>query len=78
LQQKIIASKVFNWLSAEYAKGPYSYSYPSSKKARKLLNEPVEGTIFFAGEALYTDESGGTVEAALVNGREVADKVKRF
>jgi monoamine oxidase len=78
LQQKVIASKVFNWLAAEYTKGAYSYSLPSSKKARKLLNKPVDNTIFFAGEALYTDESGGTVEAALINGKEVADKAQRF
>lgn len=77
LQEKIIASKVFNWLSAEYAEGAYSYAFPSSNKARKLLNTPVDNTIFFAGEALYAGKSGGTVEAALISGKEAADKVKK-
>jgi monoamine oxidase len=77
LKEKIVASKVFNWLSAEYAEGAYSYSFPSSNKARKLLNTPVDNTIFFAGEALYPGKSGGTVEAALISGKEAADKVKK-
>lgn len=77
LQKKIIAFKIFNWLNDEYAKGAYSYSYPSSKKAKELLNKPVDNTIFFAGEALYDDKSGGTVEAALVSGKKCAAKVRR-
>ena len=43
--------------------------------ARKILNLPVQETIFFAGEALYDGEVPGTVEAALVSGREAAEKV---
>jgi monoamine oxidase len=77
LQQKVVAAKVFNWRNEVFAKGAYSYLYPSSKKAKKILNEPVEDTIYFAGEALYTGKTGGTVESALVNGREVAKKIKR-
>ena len=77
IQQKVIASKVFNWLTEKYAKGAYSYNYPSSKGAKTILNRPVDDTIFFAGEALYTKEPSGTVEAALISGKEAAAKVRK-
>ena len=77
IQQRIVASKVFNWFTERYAQGAYSYPYPSSKEAKRIMNKPVDDTIFFAGEALYSKESLGTVEAALVSGKEVAAKVKK-
>ena len=58
-----------------YAKGAYSYSMVGSEEAKKALREPVANTLYFAGEALYSGTSGGTVEAALVQGLEVAKKV---
>ena len=77
IQQRIVASKVFNWLTEKYAKGAYSYNYPSSKEAKRIMNRPVDNTIFFAGEALYTKEPSGTVEAALISGKEAAAKVRK-
>jgi predicted NAD/FAD-dependent oxidoreductase len=44
-------------------------------KARQQLLQPVEGTIWFAGEALYDGIAPGTVEAALTSGQEVAEKI---
>jgi len=37
-----------------------------------VLLTPEENTIFFAGEGLYDGPEMGTVEAALVSGKEVA------
>jgi monoamine oxidase len=42
---------------------------------RKKLKAPLKNTIFFAGEALYEGPEIGTVEAALVTGRETAYQV---
>jgi len=39
------------------------------------LNEPVEKTIFFAGEYLYEGPAMGTVEAALTSGLRTADQI---
>jgi monoamine oxidase len=36
---------------------------------------PINGTIFFAGEGLYEGVSPGTVEAALISGKEAAAKI---
>jgi len=58
---------VFNW-----KEGAYSYATPQSKAAKKLLNTPLENTVFFAGEGLYEGDYPGTVEAALASGKQTA------
>ncbi len=75
IKQLLTASHIVNWEKDAYAKGAYSYGMVGSEEAKKVLNEPIENTVFFAGEALYSGKSGGTVEAALVQGLEVAKKV---
>lgn len=75
LKQMLVASAVANWKQDPYAKGGYSYDTVRSVEAKKLLNAPIEGTIFFAGEGFYDGPSPGTVEAALVSAKDVVEKV---
>lgn len=75
LKQKLTASVVVNWSTEPFALGGYSYNMIGSSTARKIMNTPIEQTLFFAGEALYEGYDIGTVEAALVSGRDVAEKV---
>lgn len=77
IKQILTASHIVNWRKDVYAKGAYSYSMTGSEEAKKILREPIADTIYFAGEGLYSGASGGTVEAALVQGLEVAKKVLR-
>lgn len=67
--------EVFNWTKDPFTRGSYSYSTLDTAVARKVLMEPVEDTLFFAGEALYEGTEMGTVEAALTSGRDVALKI---
>ena len=76
LGQLLTASSVANWSKDSFAKGGYSYSMVGSAQAQKLFSEPIEETIFFAGEAFYDGPSPGTVEAALVSGKNVAEKIE--
>ena len=55
--------------------GGYSYETPQSTNAKKLLTQPLEQTIFFAGEALDYGVMVGTVEAALESGKQAALKI---
>jgi len=71
----LVHSKIINWTQNPFSLGGYSYSTPASKAARGILNIPIEGTIFFTGEALYTGDAPGTVEAALVAGQESAIRI---
>jgi monoamine oxidase len=75
LKQLLTASLVANWSKDPFAKGGYSYSMIESADAQKLFNDPIDDTIFFAGEAFYDGPSPGTVEAALVSGKNVAEKI---
>ena len=68
----LTAAHVVKWQTNSFSLGAYSYSKLFTEAARKLLNEPVQDTIYFAGEGLYEGEAGGTVEAALHSGYSVS------
>lgn len=76
LKENLQQSHVFNWQQEQSSLGAYSYDMPGSDLARKVLNFPVAGNIYFAGEALYDGSSPGTVEAALVSGKKVSERIK--
>jgi monoamine oxidase len=76
LQQELVHHKIRCWHNHPYVKGGYSYLTTDSANEKKIIANPVEGTLFFAGEALYRGESQGTVEAALQSGRLAAKMIK--
>ena len=78
LKNKLVANKIVNWTNVPNVYGGYSYETPQSADAKKILSQPVEQTIFFTGEALYNGIIKGTVEAALVSGKETATKILRY
>ncbi|PWT75437.1 MAG: hypothetical protein C5B59_08955 [Bacteroidetes bacterium] len=70
---------VFNWGADPLIRGAYSFPGIHTGRARKELSKPVDGTLFLAGEGFFEGDMGGTVEAALINGRDVAlDLLKTF
>jgi monoamine oxidase len=75
LKKDLVQVVIGNWATDPYCCGGYSYDVVDGNKQKQILKEPVEGTIFFAGEGLYEGLEIGTVEAALVNGREVAHQL---
>ncbi|MCW3093913.1 MAG: amine oxidase [Ferruginibacter sp.] len=76
LKKDLAQSWVFNWQKNEFAMGGYSYPTLHSKDAKTILTTPIEGTLFFAGEALYSGDHPGTVEAALVSAIRAAKIIK--
>jgi monoamine oxidase len=75
LRRKMRQCRVFNWTKDPFTLGSYSYSTLETSTARKILTEPVQNTLFFAGEALYEGPEMGTVEAALTSGLTAAEKI---
>ena len=75
LADQLIHWKVYNWTADPFALGAYTYSTLNSTAAQKVMLQPVENTLFFAGEALYLGTEMGTVEAALISGNEVARQI---
>jgi monoamine oxidase len=70
-----------NWSSDPFCRGAYSYPKVGGSKAGQSLAEPIDGTIFFAGEATDSQGAYGTVHAALNSGvsaaRKVAEAIRR-
>lgn len=77
LQQSIKSFAVINWLEDPFSRGAYSYTTPETEAAKSVLNAPLLGTVFFAGEAFNEGKEMGTVEAALKSGKAVAEKILR-
>ncbi len=75
LDNGVVRARVVDWLNDINAQGAYAYATVSTNNARSTLTIPVEETVYFAGEALYNGPAIGTVEAALVSGRDVARRV---
>lgn len=75
LKNNLVEGKVMNWNKDTFARGAYVYATVNDGPHIRLLKEPAEGTLFFAGE-LFSSESGtGVVEAALASGREAAESI---
>mgnify|MGYP000988899748 CR=1 FL=1 len=64
-----------DWRADPFARGAYSYVPAGSLPAVEALCAPVEGTLFFAGEA--TDRTGhwGTVHGAMRSGARAAEQI---
>jgi monoamine oxidase len=69
------AGKVVNWQTDPFSLGAYSYATVESNEAKKVLAQPVEDTLFFAGEALSEGTVMGTLEEALANGIKTAKEL---
>jgi monoamine oxidase len=75
IRQKMKSWMIGNWTRHTFTGGAYAYVTVETPQARSVLQQPVDDTVFFAGEALYSGAEIGTVEAALASGQEVAEKV---
>ena len=75
LKKEIQTWKIINWSRDPFALGAYSYAAMDTADACEKLAEPINNTIFFAGEAVYSEQAKATVEGALGSGREVAIKI---
>jgi len=75
LEKNLVAKKVVNWQTDPYSLGAYSYATVNSNEAKKIITKPVEGTIFFTGEALSDGINMATLEEALNNGIKTAKEI---
>lgn len=68
---------VHDWQADPYAYGAYSYVVKDGLGAPVALAEPVEDTLFFAGEATNKEGHNGTVHGAIGSGKRAAEEVVR-
>ena len=72
--KELAAFSAHDWQADPYAKGGYSYVLVGGAAARAQLGEPLDGALYFAGEATDADEAG-TVAGALRSGQRAAREV---
>ena len=68
------AALIHDWQADPFARGGYSYVRVGGTGARQELAAPLEDTLFFAGEATDTEQSG-TVGGALASGQRAAQEL---
>ena len=61
-----------DWQKDPFSRGAYSYGKVGSDGAHEALARPVNGTLFFAGEATDVTGNNGTVHGAIASGRRAA------
>lgn len=66
-----------HWGRDPFSRGAYSFTAAGAEAAAAQFREPVQGTLFFAGEATADGEEIGTVHGALRSGLRAAAEVRR-
>jgi monoamine oxidase len=61
-----------NWSTDPFARGAYSYVKTGGLAAQRKFGEPVEETLYFAGEAVNAEGHAGTVHGAMATGERAA------
>ena len=72
VNEEFEAGAMHDWNRDVFSRGAYSYVAVGGGDARAAFAAPVDGTLFFAGEATSTDGNGGTVNGALQTGVRAA------
>lgn len=75
VRARLQSTYLHDWQADPLACGAYSYVTAGGASARKTLARPLQGTLFFAGEAADTEGESGTVAGALQSGRRAAKEV---
>ena len=75
LRELVLSCHSHDWQHDEFALGAYSYAPAGAIDASERMTEPVEKTLFFAGE--HTDTTGhwGTVHGAIRSGIRAAGQI---
>ena len=73
----LTSAYVHDWIRDPYSLGAYSYVAVGGVNARAHFAAPVDGTLFFAGEAAVAAREAGTVAGALQSGERAAGEVVR-
>lgn len=71
LRRLLLAWHAHDWNADPYSRGAYSYVGVGGANAPRALARPIDGTLYFAGEATEPDQNG-TVPGAIASGRRVA------
>lgn len=77
LSSALVEAYWHDWTSDPFCRGGYSFSMAGQEEAPARLAEPVDSTLFFAGEATADPADLGTVGGALASGERAVAQVLR-
>lgn len=66
-----------DWQNDPFSRGAYSYGKVGADGAQQALADPLENTLFFAGEATDVMGNNGTVHGAIASGYRAAREILR-
>ena len=69
------ATYIHDWNQDPFSRGAYSYVVAGGLDAQSQLAQPIDDTLFFAGEATNTEGHSGTVHGAIATGLRAAREV---
>lgn len=75
VDSQLVHAHFHDWSNDPYSRGAYSYVGVDGLAAQRELAAPVDGTLFFAGEATTTQGAIGTVHGAVITGKRAAREV---
>lgn len=76
LEDSLVDFYTHNWTKDPFSLGAYSYIPVGGLHAQAELFEPIENTIYFAGEAASTTGHHGTVHGAIQSGQRAAQMIQ--
>lgn len=76
--RSLVDTYIANWGRDPYYRGLYTFPTPNTSGLREKLAEPIEGKIYFAGEAVHTGGASGTVHGALETGEVAAQAILKL
>lgn len=76
LEDSLVNFYTHNWAKDPLSLGAYSYIPVGGLDAQAELSEPIENTIYFAGEAANTTGHQGTVHGAIQSGLRAAQLIQ--
>jgi monoamine oxidase len=77
LRRAIVGWETHNWSRDPFSRGAYSFIAAGSEDAAEKLRQPMQDTLFFAGEATADGEEVGTVHGALASGLRAAEEMRK-
>ncbi len=76
IEERLAGWYFHDWNADPFARGAYSYFPVGGVDAQRIVARPLEGTLFFAGEALSLEGHIGTVHGAIESGRRAAREIQ--
>jgi len=75
LEKILEAAQFHDWQTDPFSLGAYSYGKVGANEAQQILSEPIQDTLYFAGEATDTTGNNGTVHGAIASGYRAAKQI---